>query len=81
MKNNKRTTERIISDLYSLELDAERVIPKYLDSRLQKEDNLEQKQGKQETSRPQCRRNLTSAHAKFGPRCYRTNISINSALE
>ena len=43
-----------ISDLYSLELDTERVIPKYLDSRLQKDDDdLEEKQGKPETSRPQ----------------------------
>ena len=54
MKSNKRTTERIISDLYSLELDAERFIPKYLDSRLQKDNNEEEKQEGQETSRPQC---------------------------
>ena len=49
MKNNQRKTEIIISDLYSLELDAERVISKYLDSRLQKEDNLEEKQETQTT--------------------------------
>jgi len=53
MKNNKKTTERIISDLYSLELDAERVIPKYLDSRVQKDNEEEEQQRKQETSRPQ----------------------------
>ena len=53
MKSNKRTTERILSDLYSLELDAERVIPKYLDSRLRKDDDKEEKQEGQETSRPQ----------------------------
>merc|ERR1711895_418922 len=53
MKSNKRTTERIISDLYSLKLDAERVIPEYLDSRLQKDNYKEEKQESQETSRSQ----------------------------
>ena len=53
MKSNKKTTERIISDLYSLEIDAERFIPEYLDSRLQKDNNEEEKQESQETSRPQ----------------------------
>ena len=36
-----------------MKLDAERVIPKYLDSRLQKDNEEEAKQREQETSRPQ----------------------------
>ena len=52
MKSNKKTTERIISDLYSLEIDAERFIPEYLDSRLQKDNNEEEKQESKKAKRP-----------------------------
>ena len=39
MNNKKHILDRAICDLYSLEIDAEQVIPAYLDSRLNVSDN------------------------------------------
>ena len=42
MNNKKHVLDREICNLYALELEAEGVIPEYLDSRLQKGDNSSQ---------------------------------------
>ena len=42
MNNKKHVLDRAICNLYALELEAERVIPEYLDSRLHKDDNSSQ---------------------------------------
>ena len=63
MNNKKHILERAICNLYSLELEAESVIPEYLDSRLQKTDHSRHQDPVKE--RPQQRKTALTGRAKI----------------
>ena len=66
MNSNKHALERAIWDLYSLEINAEQVIPPYLDSRIKVSENRSPSSPKQTKSQ---RKVAIAAKGKIAEMC------------